>query len=132
MNPSELLAILARGEDSYHQFKGDFTNIDSLAAELIAFANGGGGHLLIGVKDDGKPSGLTGADVARLNQLLSNAASQNARPPINPVSNNIQTGEGLVQVLAGNVPSLLGDRSPAGVFQGPCLWGAADHMKHRN
>ena len=99
MNPSELLAILARGEDSYHQFKGDFTNIDSLAAELIAFANGGGGHLLIGVKDDGKPSGLTGADVARLNQLLSNAASQNARPPINPVSTNIQTGEGLVMVV---------------------------------
>jgi len=71
MNEAELHIILARGEDSHHQFKRDFTNVDTLAAELIAFANSVGGRLFIGVTDDGKVSGLTTADVARLNQLLS-------------------------------------------------------------
>ena len=66
MNETELLAILARGEDSHHQFKRDFSNIDALAAELIAFANTGGGQLFIGVADDGQVSGLAAADVARL------------------------------------------------------------------
>ena len=42
MNEAELLSILARGEDSRHQFKRDETNADSIAAELAAFANSGG------------------------------------------------------------------------------------------
>lgn len=32
MNETELLAILARGEDSRHQFKENISNVDSLAA----------------------------------------------------------------------------------------------------
>lgn len=42
---------------------------------------------------------MSGADVARLNQLLSNAASQNVRPAINPLSTNLQTEHGLVMVV---------------------------------
>lgn len=95
----ELRGILARGEDSHHQFKGDFSHVDGLAAELIAFANTGGGELFIGVRDDGEVSGLTRADVARLNQLLSNAASQGVRPPLNLCSINVQTSQGLVMVV---------------------------------
>lgn len=100
INETELRTILARGEDSRHQFKRDCTQVDALAAELIAFANSVGGRLFIGVTDDGKVSGLTATDVARLNQLLSNAASQNIRPPINPVSTNVQTDDGLVIVVS--------------------------------
>ena len=99
MTPAELHQILARGEDSRHQFKRDFSNIDALAAELVAFANTCGGHLLIGVDDSGTVSGLSSTDVARLNQLLSNAASQNVRPAINPLSCNLQTEHGLVMVV---------------------------------
>ncbi len=99
MKETELQVILARGEDSHHQFKRNFTNADALASELIAFANSVGGRLFIGVTDDGKLSGLKTADVARLNQLLSNASSQNARPPINPISTNVQTDEGIVMVV---------------------------------
>ena len=62
------------------------TNIDSLAAELVAFSNSGGGLLIVGVKDNGQVLGLTNADIGRLNQLLANAASQSVRPPINPLS----------------------------------------------
>lgn len=68
---NNLQIILNRGEDSRHQFKRDVTNADSLAAELVAFANCGGGQLFLGVDDDGSIAGLGAADVRRLNQLLS-------------------------------------------------------------
>lgn len=63
MNTAELLDQLARGEDTRHQFKRDVTNPDSLAAELVAFANSGGGQLFLGVDDDGSIAGLDAADV---------------------------------------------------------------------
>lgn len=49
MDEAELLQLLARGEDSRHQFKRDASNSDRLAAELAAFANSGGGRLFLGV-----------------------------------------------------------------------------------
>ncbi len=61
MNTSDLQAIFTRGEDSRHQFKRDVTNGDSLAAELAAFANSGGGRLFLGVADDGSVAGLDAA-----------------------------------------------------------------------
>ena len=94
--------ILARGEDSRHQFKRDESNADSIAAELAAFANSGGGLLLLDVNDDGSVVGLDAANVRRLNQLISNAASQNVRPPIHPITENIQTAQGVV--IAVTVP----------------------------
>src|SRR5580765_206420 len=96
MNEADLLQILARGEDSRHQFKRDETNADSIAAELAAFANSGGGVLFLGIEDKGRVAGLNAANVRRLNQLLSNAASQNVRPPIHPTTENIQTAQGVV------------------------------------
>jgi predicted HTH transcriptional regulator len=100
MNEAQLLSILARGEDSRHQFKRDETNADGIAAELAAFANSGGGLLLLGVDDNGSVAGLNSADVWRLNQLISNASSQNVRPPIHPTTENIQTAQGIVIVIA--------------------------------
>jgi predicted HTH transcriptional regulator len=99
MNETELLAILARGEDSRHQFKENISNVDSLAAELVAFANSGGGLLIVGANDAGEVLGLTAVDISRLNQLLSNAASQSVHPPIHPLSLNVQTARGLLMVI---------------------------------
>ena len=99
MNETELLAILARGEDSRHQFKENFSNVDALAAELVAFANSGGGLLIVGANDAGEVVGLTAADISRLNQLLSNAASQSVRPPVHPLSLNVQTARGPLMVI---------------------------------
>jgi predicted HTH transcriptional regulator len=98
----ELLQIVERGEYSRHQFKHDETNADSIAAELAAFANSGGDLLLLGVEDNGSVVGLDAANVRRLNQLISNAASQNVRPPIHPTTQNIQTAQGIV--IAVTVP----------------------------
>ena len=96
----ELLDILSRGEDSRHQFKMNITNQDSLAMDMVAFSNGDGGKILVGVNDkDGVIVGLTNDDVHRLNQLISNAASQSVRPAINPVTENIFTSDGVVMIV---------------------------------
>jgi ATP-dependent DNA helicase RecG len=99
METTELLELLVLGEDSTRQFKKDITNPDSLTAEMVAFSNGSGGKMFIGVNDDGTIAGLTNNDVRRLNQLISNTASQNVRPAINSVTENIQTPDGLVILL---------------------------------
>ncbi len=99
METAELLEIVARGEDGKHQFKANFTNVDSLAAEMVAFSNSGGGLILIGVNNDGTFSGLSREDMGRLNQLVSNGASQSVRPPINPRTENVSAPVGLVMAV---------------------------------
>jgi len=100
MNKAELLHILAGGEDSRNQFKSNIANVDSMASELAAFANSGGGRLFLGVNDDGSVTGLDTAGVKRLNQLLSNAATQNVHPPVHSRTENIQTPNGIVMVVS--------------------------------
>ena len=99
METTELIDLLSRGEDSRHQFKADITNADALAAEIVAFSNTAGGLIFIGVNDDGSVRGLSGADVARLNKLIANAASQNVRPAVNPLTDNVPHPAGAVLVL---------------------------------
>ena len=93
---NRFLEIIGRDEDSKHQFKANVTNGLSLAQDIVAFSNSGGGTLFIGVSDDGTFSGLGRADMGRLNGLVSNAASQQVRPPVNPQTENISTADGLV------------------------------------
>ncbi len=99
METTEFLEIIRRDEDSKHQFKANVTNVDSLAQEMVAFSNSGGGEIFIGVSNDGTFAGLTRKDMGRLNQLLSNAASQHVRPPINPQTENIAMPDGLVMCV---------------------------------
>ncbi len=96
METTELLEIISRDEDSRHQFKADVTNETSLGQEMVAFSNSGGGSIFIGVSNDGTFAGLRREDMGRLNQLVSNAASQQVRPPINPQTENIAAPNGLV------------------------------------
>ncbi len=98
MEAIELLEIIERGEDSRHQFKRNVTNVTSLSQEICAFANSKGGMLIIGVDDSGEIIGLTAQDIRRLNQLISNAASE-IRNPINPETENIKIEDKLVLVV---------------------------------
>jgi ATP-dependent DNA helicase RecG len=102
MQLAELETIIKSGEDSTRQFKQNFTNANQLAAEIVAFSNGNGGQIFVGVSDNGNINGLTLDDISRLNQLISNACSQNVRPAINPFTENISTSQGLV--LAITIP----------------------------
>ncbi|MDQ0457715.1 RNA-binding domain-containing protein [Rhizobium paknamense] len=100
METTELIDLVSRGEDSRQQFKADMTNADSLASEIVAFCNTAGGRIFIGVNDDGSVRGLSGADLARLNQLVANAASQNVRPAVNPITENVPHPNGTVMVIS--------------------------------
>ena len=103
MNIADLYRQIAGGEDSTHQFKADLKNEKSLAAEIVAFANANGGTIYIGVADDGSPTGLTKRDVGRLNQLISNAASQGVRSPLTVETENVLLENGQT-VIVLNVP----------------------------
>ena len=74
-------------------------NPDSLAQELIAFSNTLGGNIFVGVDDDGSVSGVSSEDIHRINQLLSNVASQNVKPPINPLTEIITLQQGRVLII---------------------------------
>ena len=89
MNITECKKQVSLGEDSRRQFKTDVHNADSLAAEMAAFANSEGGAIFIGVADDGSLPGLSSKDVSRINQLISNTASQHVRSPLTVQTENI-------------------------------------------
>ena len=99
MNKTELKKIFSGGEDSRLQFKTDLRNADSLAAEMVAFSNSEGGCILVGVSDKGKMIGIPSSEVGRINQLISNAASQHVRSPISPVTENVLVAKGRVVVV---------------------------------
>lgn len=99
MNKTELQEIIKCGEDSTSQFKANITNVLSAAQEIVAFSNCLGGNLIIGVDDKGNISGLNRDDINRLSNLVSNAASQLVKPPVNPITQNFSFPQGLVMVV---------------------------------
>lgn len=99
METEELLAIIANGEDSRHQFKANVTRADSLAQEMSAFSNSKGGFLLVGVSDDGSITGLTDEHIRVINQLVANASTNNIRPAINPITQNFSLPAGKVLLI---------------------------------
>lgn len=86
METTEPIDLLSRGKDSRQQFKADMTNADALATEIVAFCNTAVGRIFIGANDDSSVRGLSGADVARLNQLIADAASLVVRTAVNPLT----------------------------------------------
>jgi ATP-dependent DNA helicase RecG len=101
MEAIELIELISHGEDSRTQFKQgqDVTNAKSLAGEMVALANSKGGRILVGVDDTGSVCGLSLDDIRRINQLISNTATNCVRPSINPETENISVGGKLVMVV---------------------------------
>lgn len=67
MTSAELSKIIKQGETSKVQFKELLDNQNSIAAEMIAFANSKGGMLLFGIKD--KTGEIIGLDYAQLQHI---------------------------------------------------------------
>jgi len=63
MLKSELLEIIANGENSGVEFKRDDVRPEQLAKEIVALANLQGGRVLLGVEDDGSISGVQRDDL---------------------------------------------------------------------
>ncbi len=99
MKLETFLFQIALGEDSTRQFKAVVKNSDSLASEMAAFANTNGGTIFIGVADDGSTPGLSGQDVARINQLISNGASQLVRSPLAVQTENVALENGRIVIV---------------------------------
>ena len=55
---TEILEIIANGENSGIEFKRDDISPENLAKEIVAMANLHGGKILLGVEDDGSISGI--------------------------------------------------------------------------
>jgi len=84
MDEQTLREIISRGEDTVTQFKEHIISADQLPQELIAFSNSMGGKIIVGVTDDGIIKGLTDSAIQRLNQLISNTATENVKPQVFP------------------------------------------------
>ena len=78
---TELLEIIASGENSGVEFKRDDLRTQDLAKELVAFSNFQGGMVLLGVEDDGTITGLMRHD---LEEWVMNVCRDKIRPAIIP------------------------------------------------
>jgi len=96
MTEGEIQSDILLGEDSQRQFKVNCHSAEQVAAEIVAFLNSSGGCIYVGVGDDGAVSGLCAADIQRINQLLTNAATQNVRPPASIRTANLRIGDKII------------------------------------
>ncbi len=99
MDLNGLKTLVHRGEDSQHQFKETIHNPDALAAEMVAFSNGEGGTILIGIADDHSLVGVAREAFGKINQLISNTASQHVRSPIAVMTENVALPEGRIVIV---------------------------------
>ena len=84
---------LLAGEDSRAEFKElrltsrgvRAPNAESVAGEMVAFANADGGALFLGVNDAGTPLGIPQERLDAVERWLVNIATQNCDPPIRPI-----------------------------------------------
>ena len=90
---TELLEIIAGGENSGVEFKRDSLRPESLAKELVAFSNLEGGRVLLGVEDDGAIAGLVRPNIE---EWVMTVCRDKIRPPILPhfeVFRNLRDGK---------------------------------------
>jgi ATP-dependent DNA helicase RecG len=82
-----LLVTLAAGEGAQQEFKRLIDNAESVAGEIVAFANSDGGTLYIGIDDDGSIVGVANPDAVF--QTLSQICRDRCIPPISPIMEQI-------------------------------------------
>ncbi len=99
MTNDEIQTEIMLGEDSQRQFKANVHNPEQVAAEMVAFLNCSGGRIFIGVTDDGSVKGLDADDIRRLNQLMTNTATQNVRPPASIRTKNIRVDDRIIMLV---------------------------------
>ena len=98
---TELLGIIANGENSGVDFKRDALTNHDLAKALVAFSNLDGGMVLLGVEDDGSITGLTRDP---LEEWVMNACRDKIRPAIIPFFEIIKEVEPGKDVAIVRVP----------------------------
>lgn len=79
LHQEELAKMISLGENKHQDFKYVISDSRKIARSLSAFANTGGGSLLIGVKDNGKVVGISSDEEY---YMVESAASIYSRPEV--------------------------------------------------
>lgn len=105
---AELLEVIRNGENSGVEFKRDDVHPERLATELCALANLEGGHVLLGVEDDGTVSGLVRTPKEAEEQVMNICRGDRLRPPVIPYWETLDVDGRTVGVVS--LPADLPDR----------------------
>ncbi len=97
MLKTELLEIIANGENSGVEFKRDDIRPEQLAKEIVALANFQGGKVILGVEDDGKISGIHSDN---LEEWVMNIFQDKIHPLILPFYEEIKVDDETVAVIS--------------------------------
>ena len=81
MNPSELQALIQQGENEAVEFKTLPVHPETLAREMVAFANSSGGVIVLGIADDGSILGID--EHERTEEWVMNIARTSVNPALN-------------------------------------------------
>ena len=95
MNRTELLELIANGENSRVEFKRDDAHPDAVATEMAALLNLEGGFILLGVDDDGRVAGLTRSR-EEAEKWVMNIARLNLQPAIIPLWSSVLMEDGKI------------------------------------
>ena len=101
MTLEELKRVVAQGEGRHLEFKRRVPEPERLAKEVVAFANSGGGHLLLGVDDDGTIVGVKDSEEEEYS--LREALGMNCRPTVSCISERIRVN-GKRDVILVTIP----------------------------
>ena len=99
MNRSELAELVRNGESSGVEFKRDDVRPERLAREIAALLNFEGGHVLLGVDDDGAVRGLT-RPPQRTEEWVMEVARSHVRPAAIPYWETIDCEGTVVGVIS--------------------------------
>ena len=72
-----IIALIEEGEHEHQDFKFQISDARKIARSISAFANNSGGHLLVGVKDNGNIAGVSSDEEI---YMIEQAASMYCRP----------------------------------------------------
>ena len=97
MLKTELLEIIANGENSGVEFKRDDIRPEQLAMDAVAMANLKGGMVLLGIEDDGS---IRGIERKNLEQWVMNIFHQKIHPAILPFYEEVLFGDKRVAVVS--------------------------------
>lgn len=100
MLKSDLLELISRGEGAKIEFKTDDVRPESMAKEIVSFANMNGGIIFLGVADDGTISGIQRENLQAW--IMDTVIGQHVHPAILPDYEEIPVNGLKVAVI--NVP----------------------------
>ena len=95
-----MLKAISRGAGQHLEFKRLIDNLESIAGEIVAFANSDGGSLVIGVEDNGVIAGLS--DMDSVFQSLSQICRDRCIPPVSPMIETFSIDGKSIVVLTVN------------------------------